>query len=158
MILKRQEVDNIITATYDSSNVLASIYNKNTSDLDVVFKSGQKYRYAGVSASDYMRLEIAESQGQVFNSHIKKYPFQKLETVDPSMILNEAADLKAQEDAAMLEGLKKELLDKVELIKLIGGVITEWGKATEDTRKQFLKAAKEAADITNKLITKIENK
>ena len=73
MILKRIEKDNQIKALYDSTNVLGSVYNTESSDLDLIFKSGQKYRYKGVSKADYMRLEIAESQGQVFNTHIKKY-------------------------------------------------------------------------------------
>ena len=71
MILKKQEKNGVVKALYDSSNIVASIYNPATSDLDLIFKAGTKYRYNGVSKSDYMRFEIAESQGTVFNTHIK---------------------------------------------------------------------------------------
>ena len=111
MLLKRQEKDNLIKAMYDSSNVIASIYNTQTNDLDIIFKAGTKYRYTNVSKPDYMRLEIAESQGVVFNTHIKKYPAHKIEErIDMSKILSESDDLKAKEDTAFLEGKRKTLV------------------------------------------------
>lgn len=120
MILKRQENDNIIKAMYDSSNILASIYNNNTNDLDLIFKAGTRYRYNNVSKSDYMRFEIAESQGVIFNTHIKKYSFIKLDNVDVSKILNESEDLKIKEDAALLEGKKNDFIFKLKELILIG--------------------------------------
>jgi hypothetical protein len=56
-----------------------------------------------------MRFEIAESQGDVFNTHIKKYSFERLEDVDPSKIITEAENLKADEKKALLEGLKNKI-------------------------------------------------
>jgi hypothetical protein len=109
MILKRQEKDNIVKALYDSSNILASIYDTANNDLNLIFKGGRKYKYANVSKSDYMRFEIAESQGDVFNTHIKKYSFERLEDVDPSKIITEAENLKADEKKALLEGLKNKI-------------------------------------------------
>ena len=123
MILKRKEKDDIIKVMYDSSNILASIYNNQTNDLDLIFKAGTKYRYSNVSKSDYMRFEIAESQGNVFNSHIKKYSFTKLENVDPTKILDEAEDLKAKENAALIEGKKLELVYQLKQVVLTGEVI-----------------------------------
>ncbi len=113
MILKRIEKDNQIKALYDSTNILGSVYNTESSDLDLIFKSGQKYRYKGVSKADYMRLEIAESQGQVFNTHIKKYAFEKLEKVDPTKILVEADELKIKEAKALYDTKKTELINKM---------------------------------------------
>ena len=37
---------------------------------------------------DYHRFEMAESQGEMFNKHIKKYPTVKNPDVDPSEFLN----------------------------------------------------------------------
>ena len=110
MLLKRQENENIIKALYDSSNVLGSIYDNLTGDLKIIFKSGLTYKYPGVSKSDYLRLEIAESQGVVFNSHIKKYSFIKDEPIDPANIIKEADDLKNKEQIALLEAKRIKLL------------------------------------------------
>lgn len=105
MLLKRQEKDNIIKAIYKSSNVLASTYNKETSELTLVFNKGTQYKYAGVTSSDYTRLELAESQGSVFNTHIKKYTFDKLADMDPAIlpqIITEVDTLYAEEQKAIM--------------------------------------------------------
>jgi hypothetical protein len=117
MILKRQEKDGLIKAMYNSSNIVASIYNSNNNNLEVIFKSGTKYRYDGVSKSDYMRFEIADSQGKVFESHIKKYPTSKLDNVDITKILDETASLKQQEHDALV------LAKKERLIKTMRGIV-----------------------------------
>jgi hypothetical protein len=116
MILKRQEKDGIVKAMYDSSNIVASIYNNNNSDLEIIFKAGTKYRYPSVSKSDYMRFEIAESQGAVFNTHIKKYKAEKLANVDISQILVETESLKIDEDKALKEGATTKLIDKIKYL------------------------------------------
>ena len=94
MILKKQEKDNIIKAIYDSSNILASIYNKENMDLTLIFKKGAQYKYPNVTLTDYTSFEIAESQGIVFNSHIKKYTFEKLQEINPSELITEIEILK----------------------------------------------------------------
>jgi hypothetical protein len=119
MILKRQEKDGIVKAMYDSSNIVASIYNNNNSDLEIIFKAGTKYRYPSVSKSDYMRFEIAESQGAVFNTHIKKYKAEKLANVDISQILVETESLKIDEDKALKEGATTKLIDKIKYLSLL---------------------------------------
>jgi hypothetical protein len=119
MILKRQEKDGIVKAMYDSSNIVASIYNNNNSDLEIIFKAGTKYRYPNVSKSDYMRFEIAESQGVVFNTHIKKYTAEKLGNVDISQILVETESLKVDEDKALKEGATKQLIEKIKYLSYL---------------------------------------
>jgi hypothetical protein len=97
MLLKRVEKESLVKAIYDSSNILASKYDKKTKDLTITFKRGAQYKYIGVSASDYMRFETAESQGAVLNSHIKPYQFEKGETIDSNLIVEEIDKLKNEE-------------------------------------------------------------
>ena len=112
MLLKRQEKDNVIKAIYKSSNVLASTYNKETSELTLIFNKGTQYKYAGVKGSDYTRLELAESQGSVFNTHIKPYTAQKIADVDPTVlpqILSEVETLFAEEQKAIITAKSNSL-------------------------------------------------
>lgn len=97
MLLKRVEKESLVKAIYDSSNILASKYDKTTKDLIITFKRGAQYKYIGVSPSDYMRFETAESQGAILNSHIKLYQFEKGDTVDSNLILEEIDKLKNEE-------------------------------------------------------------
>lgn len=97
MLLKRVEKESLVKAIYDSSNILASKYDKKTKDLTITFKRGAQYKYIGVSAADYMRFETAESQGAVLNSHIKTYQFEKGETIDSNIIVEEIDKLKNEE-------------------------------------------------------------
>jgi hypothetical protein len=153
MILKRIEKGGLIKALYDSSNVLGSIYNTTTSDLDLIFKSGQKYRYKGVSKSDYMRLEIAESQGQVFNTHIKKYVFEKLDKVDPTKILEEADDLKSKEEKALRDAKRLELVDKMKYAIHVNDAIVLGKNTTEEAESLFNKTLQEIQILLNDLLT-----
>jgi hypothetical protein len=98
MILKKQENENEVRGLYKSSNICGSIYDKKTGDLTVLFNNGGQYKYPKVSLTDYTRFELAESQGVVFNSHIKKYPFEKMEKVDVSQLLNEVSELLPKDD------------------------------------------------------------
>jgi len=116
MILKRKEKENIVKALYDSSNILGSTYNSNTGDLTLIFKAGTQYKYNNVSKSDYMRFEIAESQGVVFNTHIKKYSYVKLDNVDTSNISLEADDLKSQEKLALIEAKRLEVVNRIKYL------------------------------------------
>lgn len=113
MILKKQEKGNVIKAMYDSSNILASIYDKETSDLTIIFNKGTQYKYPKVKVTDYTRFEIAESQGQVFNSHIKPYSFEKLDAIDPRTILNEVADMKKADIKAKMKDMGTKLAKKM---------------------------------------------
>lgn len=119
MILKRQEKNNEIKAIYDSSNVIASIFNTETNELQLIFKSGIKYKYPNVSKSDYMRLETADSQGAVFNSHIKKYVFEKVGNVDITKILDEGKSIRDQEFEVELNAKKERMFKTMKGIVLL---------------------------------------
>jgi hypothetical protein len=100
MLLKREENNGIIKCIFDSSNILESTYDKTTLELIITFTSGNRYSYPGVSKTDFMRFEMADSQGKVFNSHIKKYTSAKLTAIDPSKIIAEAHTLYSLEKIA----------------------------------------------------------
>ena len=119
MIIKREENNGIVEAMYDSSNILSSLYDTNSNSLIIIFKNGGKYRYPNVSKSDYMRFEIAESQGVVFNTHIKKYSFEKLDNIDLEVLMNkikESKQLLSEEKNAQLLVKRKTLLAKTKQI------------------------------------------
>lgn len=109
MILKRQEKGDIVKALYDSTSILASTYNTATLELEIIFETGNRYSYQGVSKGDYFRLETADSQGKTFNSHIKRYPSTKLEPVDPSFLINEAVSLHSNERIQEFNGWRTKL-------------------------------------------------
>lgn len=111
MLLKRQENDTLIKVMYNSSNIIASIYEKQTQDLTLIFEAGTQYKYPKVSPSDYTRFELAESQGKVFNSHIKKPDFIKLDSINPEAILAEIDVMKKAESRLMLK-LKQDKIVK----------------------------------------------
>jgi|FreactcultuFSWF8_1027224.scaffolds.fasta_scaffold00566_10 hypothetical protein len=111
MLLKRIEKDGVIKAIYESSNIVASVYNTNTNEMNLIFKAGTKYKYKDVSRADYLRFELADSQGTIFNTHFKKYLHEKMGNVDITKILEESTSIKKQEyDAAL--AVKKEKLTK----------------------------------------------
>ena len=120
MILKKQEKNGKIKAMYSSSNICASIYDTTTNELTLIFNNGGQYKYTGVSNTDYMRFEIADSQGSVMNTHIKKYPFTKLDKVDTTEILKEVAELSKDVEPKVtpematkqMLGAMTEILDK----------------------------------------------
>jgi hypothetical protein len=98
MILKRTEKDGVVTALYESSNILASKWDGK--DLTVIFKRGAAYTYNDVSNTDYVRFETADSQGVVLNSNIKSYNVVKQDDINPDVIINEI-------DTAKLDDIRK---------------------------------------------------
>ena len=152
MVLKRQEKENVIKAIYDSSNILASTYNRTTNELILIFNKGSQYKYPNVNVTDYTRFELAESQGKVFNTHIKNYSFEKLESVNPELIVSEISTLKDAEDIALLEGkqLKVETIMR-ELLSLNGD---EAANLTLFTEAQLKKLQDSIVDYVNVLTTK----
>ena len=133
MILKKVEKENIVKAIYKSSNVLASQYDKTKQELTITFNRGSVYTYAGVPATDYTRFEIAESQGKILNSHIKKYEFTKGDDVDPTEIIGQIEKHKAEE--------LKEI--EASIIKVMDKAVSTYSKkGTMDidmlTRVQYL--------------------
>jgi|TARA_B110000858_G_C17685167_1_gene418509 predicted nuclease with TOPRIM domain len=97
MILERVEKDGIVDAIYESSNIVASSYDKIKKNLNITFVYGGNYTYQGVPETDYMRFETSDSQGKVLGSHIKKYPALKHENVDVNVIFNKVSDVKLKE-------------------------------------------------------------
>lgn len=112
MLLKRTQKENLIEATYDSSNILSSKYDKDSKKLTITFKRGVQYTYMDVSASDYLRFETAESQGAILNSHIKSHSFEKGDVVDAKVIQEEIDRLKKEE----LRLIQQSIIDDMELI------------------------------------------
>lgn len=54
-------------------------YDRATSVLEVVFRTGGVYRYQGVPESVYQGLMAASSHGTYFQKHVKdRYPFVKV--------------------------------------------------------------------------------
>ena len=114
MILERVEKDGLVKVIYESSNVVASTYDKNKKDLNVIFKNGGSYTYQNVQSTDYFRFETADSQGKELNTTIKKYAFLKHENVDTDDVVKKIKELKGEEVKAMevgLVALMKEAID-----------------------------------------------
>ena len=87
-VVKRTErEDGIIECLIDSSNILMSEYDKPKKTLKLTFKAGTQYLYKEIIERDYVRFEVSESQGSVFNKTMRKYEFEKLEKVDTSELL-----------------------------------------------------------------------
>lgn len=122
MILQRVEKDGVIKGHYDSSNIVASSYNKTTKDLNVTFKNGGSYTYQGVSESDFMRFETADSQGKVINTNIKKYPFLKHDNVEVDDIIKEIKTLKDEATKALETGLVDAMREAVKAYDEKGAV------------------------------------
>lgn len=110
MLLNKTEKDGVVSAHYDSTNILASKWDGK--DLTVIFKHGASYTYNDVSRTDYTRFELAESQGAVLNAKIKAYSFTKNDGVDSSAILKEIEDNKA----ANVKRFEEGMVDQMRLI------------------------------------------
>jgi len=75
-----KEENGIIEATYDSSNIASSKFEKTNNTLYITFIKGDLlYRYENVEPSDYYYLQYAESTGKAFIEKIKnKYTGEKI--------------------------------------------------------------------------------
>jgi len=63
----------------DSSNIKSVGYDSEASILEVEFKRGAIYQYAGVPSSVYEELMSAKSAGKYFAAHIAKtYNYHKM--------------------------------------------------------------------------------
>jgi hypothetical protein len=63
----------------DSSAVLGVHYDRKQRNLDLLYSSGEPYRYRYVPRSKFRALMEAESKGKFVNKEIKpKHPFKKL--------------------------------------------------------------------------------
>jgi hypothetical protein len=75
-----KEENGIIEATYDSSNIASSKFEKETNTLYITFVKGDLvYKYKNINPSDYYYLQYAESTGKAFIEKIKnKYTGEKI--------------------------------------------------------------------------------
>lgn len=124
MVKKRIEKDGLIKCIFESTNILASTYDKNNSNLTVIFGNGGSYTYTGVKNTDYLRFETDESQGKAITAYIKQYPFIKNEKIDVQPI-KEQLDIaikseKLQIAKEMVESMSKlvSLFENEEVIGL----------------------------------------
>jgi len=145
MLLKKQEQDNKTKSIYASSNICASIYDKDNSLLTIIFNNGGQYIYEGVTKGDYLRFEMADSQGAVFNSHLKKYPFKKLDKIDVKDILVEVTQIQGAEDKAKIDYAVKIMVDQMK------AVITYYD-TTSDVESGLLTKAKDAIAAYDKAV------
>ena len=89
-VVKRTErEDGIIECLIDSSNILLSEYDKTKKTLRITFKAGTQYLYKDMLDRDYVRFEVSESQGSVFNKTMRKYEFEKLDKIDTSELMEQ---------------------------------------------------------------------
>lgn len=86
VIKKTVREDGFVECLIDSTNILKTEYNENTKEFIVTFKAGSRYKYIDVLHRDYVRFEISESQGSVFNKTMKSYKFEKLDPVNTTPI------------------------------------------------------------------------
>lgn len=118
MLVKRIEKNDIIKAMYASSTICASTYDKKTKDLTIIFNNGGRYKYPGVSLTDYTRVETADSNGSSFNTHIKKNytNFEKLDVLSADKIqtiLAEIKELTPETDKVDLPTSQKNMLESM---------------------------------------------
>jgi len=80
MAIKKEKIEGkVIINEYDSSNLKASQYDTETSELIVEFKKGGKYSYEKVPMSIFTKMRMADSQGSFFAKKISKnYKYKKL--------------------------------------------------------------------------------
>ena len=86
VVKKTEREDGIVECLIDSSNILMSEYDESKKTLAITFKAGTKYLYKDILHRDYVRFEVSESQGQVFNKTLRKYECDKLGSVDVTSI------------------------------------------------------------------------
>jgi len=78
-ILKEEIKGTKIFNDITSSNIIKTVYDTETENMLVVFKSGLKYEYEKVPHKVYSQFRLAESQGKFFTSSIAKtYKYRKL--------------------------------------------------------------------------------
>jgi hypothetical protein len=86
-VVKRTErEDGVIECLIDSTNILMTEYDESKKTFKVTFKAGTQYLYKDVLKRDYLRFEVSESQGSVFNKTMTKYEYEKLGSINTEPI------------------------------------------------------------------------
>jgi len=86
--------DGVIECLIESTNILKTEYDEPKKEFTVTFKAGTRYKYLDVLNRDYVRFEVSESQGSVFNKTMKKYSFEKLDPVEVSPLKERINEIK----------------------------------------------------------------
>lgn len=96
MLLLENKEDNSHLCYFDSTNILACKYRRDTKQLAIIFKGGTQYVYEGIVPYIFQRFKAAKSQGKEFNSLIKnKYDyFKAAEGLDLTEIYKTIQELK----------------------------------------------------------------
>jgi len=110
MLIEKQVKGDVVTSHYNSSNLLVSEYNQLKKELIITFKNGGKYKYSGVPATDYIRFEMADSQGKLLNSAIKpNYPYEKLSDIDVNELTKKINEIKEGNLRTFQEDIKTDM-------------------------------------------------
>lgn len=140
MLLQKETRNERTTkALYSSSNICASFYDKQTKELIITFNNGGQYKYADVSYTDYVRFELADSQGAIFNSHLKKYKFENLGKTNTQDILDEVNVLKEAEKKAMVSHTGK-------VVGALAKSLSTYYDTTEKIEPAMLESLKKAIE------------
>ena len=80
MAIKRTTIEGTkIICEIESSNLVKTEYDSETSKLIATFKNGMVYEYEEVPHKTYAQFRLAESQGKFFTAEIsKKFKYAKL--------------------------------------------------------------------------------
>jgi hypothetical protein len=82
-VIERKELESgVVECLIESSNIVKTEYDRDKKEMVVVFKGGTRYQYNDVLHRDYVRFEVSESQGSVFNKTMRKYKYTKLDNID----------------------------------------------------------------------------
>lgn len=95
VVRKTEREDGIVECLIDSTNILLSEYDKSKKTLRITFKAGTRYLYKDILDRDYLRFEVSESQGSVFNKTMRKYECEKLDTIDISDLVTQINESKS---------------------------------------------------------------
>jgi hypothetical protein len=94
-VIEKVEKDGgLVECLIDSTNIIKSEYNQSNKSLILTFKAGTQYKYLDVLHRDYVRFEVSESQGQIFNKTMKNYKFEKLDKIDATEIKERINEIK----------------------------------------------------------------
>jgi hypothetical protein len=140
MILRREVKNNQVISYYNSSNILSSIYDTTNKNLEIIFKRGARYLYENVDNMDYMRFELADSQGQVLNSHIKKYDFTKLDSIEAKKLEEDIDKYKEIEIQSIVTSVIDRLLT----------IISSSDEHSPKTLDTIIKECEKGLEIINK--------
>ena len=143
MKIEHKETEMIVEGLYDSSNILASKFNKRTGNLIITFKGGRQYIYENVKYADFIRFDTDNSQGKIFNTHIKNYTNSLLGTIDVEELIKE-----------ITEKTPKVLNEEDKKIVSLFKTFIEESELKGEINKDELKKIKE--EIEKVLIEKIE--